>query len=69
MERLCKTHQCVVPFHVLGCKWFAVLVDQLERAANLGLPNALGGFGYPLALHTSLLIAEIEDKSHAGSEE
>ena len=47
----------------------AILVDQLEWAAHLGLADALGRLGYPLALHPLLLALKVPHQAGAGDDE
>lgn len=64
-----KIDQAVPPTHIRIPKRVPILVYQGEGTADLGAPDAFGGFGDALTLHARFLVAEVEDKTGAGCEE
>lgn len=45
------------------------MIDEVEWASNLRLPNPLGLLGDPLSLHPGAFLAEIHDDGEAGEDE
>lgn len=64
-----KVNQRVFAFKTLFGEGFAVLIDQLEGAADERATNAFAVFGDALAGHAFFLVAEVEGHSHTGAEE
>ena len=67
--REAKVNQRVFAFEALFGEGFAVLVDQLEGAADERAADTFAVFGDALAGHAFFLVAEVEGHSHTGAEE
>jgi hypothetical protein len=68
-EQPSQAYQSIFPLHICICKWPPILIDELERAADLRFPNTFRSFGHAFALHACFFVAEVEDESHSRGEE
>jgi hypothetical protein len=64
----CSTYQGVPPLEVLLRDLIPILVNQLERPADLGPAHALGRLCYPLALHPGLFVLKVPHQAGAGQD-
>ena len=67
--REAKVHERVLALEVLLREVLAVVVGQVEGAADQRLADALVGFGDAGAGHAGFLVAEVEGHANAGGEE